>query len=71
MRMWLVPPSHMCRKHLLGEHVELHMLLGTLKKGNPSPAFCLAAWSTRAGCTNGMANWSGKWSDEAMRTTRR
>ena len=31
--MWLVEPSKMCRKHLLGEHVEMHMLLGTLQKG--------------------------------------
>ena len=33
MRMWMVNPKIMCRKHLLGEHVELHMLVGTLKKG--------------------------------------
>ena len=34
MRMWNVPVEFMCRKHLLGEHVELHMLIGTIKKGN-------------------------------------
>jgi len=33
MRMWMVEPAVMCRKHLLGEHVELHMFVGTLKKG--------------------------------------
>jgi hypothetical protein len=33
MRMWNVDPSKMCRKHLLGEHVELHMFLGSLRKG--------------------------------------
>lgn len=32
MRMWLVPTECLCRKHLLGEHVELHMLLGCLKR---------------------------------------
>ena len=32
MRQWMVDPKIMCRKHLLGEHVEHHMLLGTLKK---------------------------------------
>lgn len=32
MRMWLTDPSKMCKKHLLGEHVEMHMFLGTLKK---------------------------------------
>ena len=33
MRMWMVDPSLMCRKHLLGEHVELHMLVAWLVKG--------------------------------------
>jgi len=32
MRMWMVPPSHMCNKHLVGEHVELHMFIGSLNK---------------------------------------
>jgi hypothetical protein len=32
MRMWLVNPKIMCRKHLLGEHLELHMLVGCLRK---------------------------------------
>ncbi len=33
MRMWMVNPRSMCRRHLLGEHVECHMFLGTLRKG--------------------------------------
>jgi hypothetical protein len=33
MRMWMVNPKIMCRKHLLGEHVELHMFVGTIQKG--------------------------------------
>lgn len=33
MRMWLVKPKIMCRKHLLGEHVEIHMLIGAILKG--------------------------------------
>lgn len=33
MRMWMVDPRGMCRKHLLGEHVELHMLQGSIRKG--------------------------------------
>jgi hypothetical protein len=33
MRMWMVDPSLMCDKHLLGEHVECHMLAGTLARG--------------------------------------
>ena len=32
MRMWMVPPEMMCRKHLLGEHVEIHMLAGSLRR---------------------------------------
>jgi hypothetical protein len=33
MRMWMVDPVIMCRKHLLGEHVECHMLAGCLRVG--------------------------------------
>lgn len=33
MRMWMVDPKIMCQKHLCGEHVELHMFIGHLKKG--------------------------------------
>ena len=32
MRMWNVNPEMMCRKHLLGEHFEMHMFVGTLLK---------------------------------------
>ncbi len=32
MRMWMVDPKRMCNQHLLGEHVECHMVLGSLKK---------------------------------------
>lgn len=28
----MVDPKMMCNQHLLGEHVELHMLVGTLKR---------------------------------------
>jgi hypothetical protein len=31
MRMWMVNPNIMCRRHLLGEHVECHMILGAIK----------------------------------------
>jgi len=33
VRMWNVLPECLCRKHLLGEHVEMHMFVGTIKKG--------------------------------------
>jgi len=33
MRMWGVEPNKLCRKHLLGEHVEMHMFAGTISKG--------------------------------------
>ena len=39
MRMWMLPPEMMCRKHLLGEHVELHMLLGSLRRGKNIDGF--------------------------------
>ena len=32
MRMWMVNPAVMCDKHLLGEHVECHMLVGHLQR---------------------------------------
>ncbi len=37
--MWLLDPKTMCRKHLLGEHVELHMLAGCLNKGKNIKGF--------------------------------
>lgn len=33
MRMWMVNPRRMCRQHLLGEHVEIHMLVGSINRG--------------------------------------
>lgn len=32
MRMWPVPVDTLCRQHLLGEHVEMHMFAGTITK---------------------------------------
>ena len=33
VRMWGVPTNTMCRQHLLGEHVEMHMIVGSIKRG--------------------------------------
>jgi len=33
MRIWDVPVQLMCGKHLRGEHVECHMLVGWIQKG--------------------------------------
>ena len=33
MRMWQVDPKKLYRQHLLGEHVECHMFVGTILKG--------------------------------------
>tara|TARA_B100000686_G_C16422280_1_gene777795 strand:- start:85 stop:408 length:324 start_codon:yes stop_codon:yes gene_type:complete len=30
--MWMIDPIMLCNKHLLGEHVELHMFVGTINK---------------------------------------
>jgi len=39
MRMWNVDPRFLCRKHLLGEHVEMHMFLGSILKGKSMRGF--------------------------------
>lgn len=39
MRMWMVDPALMCRQHLLGEHVEIHMLYSHLKAGRRIDGF--------------------------------
>ena len=31
-RMWMVKPEYLCRNHLLGEHKELHQLIGSILK---------------------------------------
>ncbi len=33
MRMWMVDPKTLCDAHLLGEHVETHMFIGTIRRG--------------------------------------
>ena len=33
MRLWLVNLKVMCNQHLLGEHVECHMFVGSINKG--------------------------------------
>lgn len=33
MRMWNVDPKLLCRRHLLGEHLETHYFIGTIQKG--------------------------------------
>jgi len=33
VRMWDVDPKVMCQRHLLGEHYELHMMVGMLRDG--------------------------------------
>jgi hypothetical protein len=30
--MWMVNPKIMCNQHLIGEHLELHMFIGSIKK---------------------------------------
>lgn len=32
MRMWMTDPKIMCKNHLLGEHRELHALIGIFKR---------------------------------------
>lgn len=39
MRMWMVNPRMLCKQHLMGEHVELHMAIGSLKRGHSVDGF--------------------------------
>lgn len=39
MRMWMLDPRIMCRKHLAGEKVELLMFVGTFKKRMNIPGY--------------------------------
>lgn len=32
MRMWMINPAKMCDQHLLGEHVEHHMIVGSIER---------------------------------------
>lgn len=31
-RMWMLPSEYLCQNHLMGEHAELHQLVGTIKR---------------------------------------
>ncbi len=35
----MVDPTIMCRNHLLGEHVEIHMFVGTIDQGQSVRGF--------------------------------
>lgn len=39
MRMWMIDPANLCDKHLLAEHVELHMATGSIIKGRSIRGF--------------------------------
>jgi hypothetical protein len=39
MRMWMINPTIMCNQHLLGEHAELHMLVGNIERGKSIDGF--------------------------------
>lgn len=71
MRMWMLPPETMCRKHLLGEHVELHMLLGSLRRGKNIDGFLAGSWWTPGACSGGTKSLCSKWSGAATGTRRR
>jgi len=33
MRVWDIPPERLCRRHLLGEHAEIHAIWSVLTEG--------------------------------------
>lgn len=39
MRMWKVNPRKMCNQHILGEHVEMHMFIGSIRAGKRIDGF--------------------------------
>jgi hypothetical protein len=39
--MWMINPRVMCDQHLLGEHVECHMLVGAINKGKSVQGYIL------------------------------
>jgi len=39
VRMWNVNPAVMCRQHLLGEHLEMHMFAGYIRCGRRLSGF--------------------------------
>lgn len=39
MRMWNVDPKLMCNKHILGEHLEMHMFVGAINTGKSITGF--------------------------------
>lgn len=39
MRQWLTDPTLLCKQHLLGEHVEHHMMVGAILKGKSIAGF--------------------------------
>jgi hypothetical protein len=47
MRLWSSPPSTMCRQHLLGEHVETHMMVASLNRGKNLDGFYSGLIDTR------------------------
>ena len=48
--MWMVPPELMCKKHLLGEHVECHMIAGSIQRADqPKHNKCIESL-TRINC---------------------
>lgn len=38
-RMWMVNPSILCKNHLLGEHKEIHQLIGSINKRHKLDGF--------------------------------
>lgn len=44
MRMWMLPPHLLCRQHLLGEHNEIHKLVGAINKSKNIKGFLEKQW---------------------------
>jgi len=40
MRMWMVPAHLLCKEHLMGEHLDLHIFIGRLRMGANLVTYC-------------------------------
>src|SRR5690606_16221724 len=47
MRMWMVDPRILCQQHLSGEHVEIHMFIGSMNRGGCKPGQYVGLLETR------------------------
>ena len=67
MRMWGINTKELCNQHLLGEHLEMHMFAGCIKKGLSLKGY----YENKLVCTNLIKKRHDELADEMIsRNTR-